>query len=381
MSKSIVLGNKNLFCFLFFTLFIVAPQPVKGFDGALEGRILAGSSYVFESPSGFDDFDSEAEIRLGVLGNVWTGEDWQLDYELTVDARQADGPSVQSRLRQETDIDFFRAWLRLDNGEFKLRGGRQKILFGAGAIYRPLGFFDTRDVTGVFPQTRGVDGVRSTWFLSPSSFLEGWLVPAKKNDAVIVGIRGEALIGSLEAGWVAQYHPQSDLEDLIDFDQEMVQLGYHFKGEQEVGFWNESRLDIEMQTALRFDTVLGIDYTFDLGEGLHALLEYFLTTREKEFTQTDPKGQRTIQQIGFSMDQPVGIDIRWQVFSLFDLRDKSFQLIPQIEYSITESWFLYLTGRAGGNIKTGKKDGRLNRRIGTFSGTESTVGLTLVGFF
>lgn len=362
-------------------LFFASPLSAKGFDGAFEGRILAGSSYVFESPPGFDEFDSEAEFRLGVLGSFWEGEDGLLDYEVTADARQSDGPSAQSQLRRETDIDFFRAWLRWDNGELKLRGGRQKILFGAGAIYRPLGFFDTRDVTGVFPQTRGVDGVRATWFLSPSSFLEGWLVPGKKGDALVAGLRGEALIGEVEAGWVAQYHPKSSLKDLTDFNQEMVQLGFHLKGEQEFGFWNESRLDIEMQTALRFDTVLGVDYTFNLGEGLHALLEYFLSARQKGFTLTDPKRQRTIQQVGFTVDQPVGIDIRWQIFSLFDLRDKSFQLIPQIEYSVTESLFLYLHGNAGGNIKKGKKDGRLSRRTGAFNGTESAAGLTLVSFF
>jgi len=375
-------GNKSLSrILLILIIFFFISQPAKGFDGAFEGRTLVGSSYVIESPTGFSDFDSEAEIRLGVLGNVWANEDWEIDYELSADAKQAEGPSVQSHLRQETDIDFFRAWLRLDNGEFKLRGGRQKILFGAGAIYRPLGFFDTRNVTGVFPQTRGVDGFRSTWFLSPSSFLESWLVPAKKDDAIIFGIRGEALIEDIEVGLVAQYHPRSDLKDLTDFNQEMFQFGYHLKGEKEFGFWNESRLDIEMQSSIRFDTVIGTDYTFDLGEGMHVLLEYFFTTRQNKFTLTDAKGQRTIQQIGFSFDQPVGIDIRWQIFSLFDLRDKSFQLIPQIEYSINESLFLYFHARAGGNIKTGEKDGRLSRRTGSFSGTESTVGLTLVSFF
>ena len=380
--KLIVTPNSilNRFC-LMMVLYFSFPHFVEGFDSSLEGRAVLGSSYVFDTPSDLNDFDSEAEIRIGVLGNVWANEDWEFDYELSADAKQAKGPSVQSHLRQETDIDFFRAWLRLDNGEFKLRGGRQKILFGAGAIYRPLGFFDTRNVTGVFPQTRGVDGFRSTWFLSSSSFLESWLVPAKKNDAIIFGIRGEALIEDIEVGLVAQYHPRSDLKDLTDFNQEMFQFGYHLKGEKEFGFWNESRLDIEMQSSIRFDTVIGTDYTFDLGEGMHVLLEYFFTTRQNKFTLTDTKGQRTIQQIGFSFDQPVGIDIRWQIFSLFDLRDKSFQLIPQIEYSINESLFLYFHARAGGNIKTGKKDGRLSRRTGSFSGTESTVGLTLVSFF
>ncbi len=364
-------------------LCVSAPQLAEGFDSRFEGRALLGSSYVFEVPSELKDFDSEAELRMGVLGNAWQGEVWQLDYELTGDVRQVDGPSAQSRLRPETNAEFFRAWLRLDSGNFKIRGGRQKILFGAGTIYRPLGFFDTRNVTGVVPLTRGADGFRSTWFVTPSSFLEGWLVPAKKNSSFIAGLRGETLIADMEVGVVLQYHPRTDLKDLADFDQEMVQLGYHIKGEMEIGYWSESRLDIEMQTSspLRFDTVLGVDYTFDLGSGLHVLMEYFLTTREKGFTLTDPKGQRTIQQIGFSMDQPVGIDIRWQVFSLYDLRDKSFQVIPQIEYSVTDTLFLYLHGRVGGNIKEGKKDGRLHRRTATFNGTESIVGLTLINYF
>ena len=366
---------------LILVLCVSTPQLVEGFDSRWEGRATVGSSYVFDSPSGLKDFDSEAELRLGVLGNAWQGEVWQLDYELTGDVKQVDGPSVQSHLRPETNVDFFRAWLRLDSGDFKIRGGRQKILFGAGTIYRPLGFFDTRDITGVVPLTRGADGFRSTWFITPSSFLEGWLVPAKKNNSFIAGLRGETLIADMEVGVVLQYHPRTDLKELVDFDQEMFQLGYHVKGESEIGFWNESRMDIEMQSAIRFDTVLGVDYTFNLGEGLHVLLEYFLTTRQKDFTLTDPKGQRTIQQIGFSMDQPVGIDIRWQVFSLYDLHDKSFQLIPQIEYAITDTLFLYVHGRVGGNIKEGEKDGRLHRRSATFNGTESIMGLTLISYF
>jgi hypothetical protein len=81
------------------------------------------------------------------------------------------------------------------------------------------------------------------------------------------------------------------------------------------------------------------------------------------------------------MDQPVGIDIQWQIYGLYDLRDKSFQLVPQIEYSVTETLFLYLHGRAGGNIKEGEKNGRLHRRTGVFNGTESIIGLTLVNYF
>jgi hypothetical protein len=374
--------NKRLLLLTFLLLFLLPINSVA-FDADFEGRLKAGSQFVFDSPAFHKDFDSELELRLGVLGSFFQSEDWALDYELSVDAKEADGPSVQAGLRQKTDVDFFRAWLRLDNGTFKIRGGRQKILFGSGMIYRPLGFFDTRDVTGVVPETRGVDGVRVTRFQSETSLIEAWLVPAKKRNALIVGMRGEMLLEEIEVGAVVQYHPDSDLEGLPGFDQELVQVGYHFKGENEFGYWNESRLDIEMKPSspVQFDTVFGVDYTFNVGEGLHVLAEYFLTTRQKNFTVTDLKGQRTYQQIGVAFDQPVGIDIHWQLYGLYDLRDRSFQLVPQIEYALTDSLFLYAHGRIGGVLKTGKKDGRLFRETNAFNGTEPTVGMTLVKYF
>ena len=376
--------NKNFLKLLFLLkAFFFFNSPLWAFDTSFEGRYRVGSQYVFESPAFHKDFDSELELRLGLLGSFLESEDWVLDYEVTADARHLDGPSVQSRLFPETDVNFFRAWLRLDNGRLKFRGGRQKILFGSGAIYRPLGFFDNRNITGVIPQTRGVDGVRITQFQSDTGLVEGWLVPARKDSALIVGLRGEMLLEEAEVGVVFQYHPKSDLDELPSFDQEMVQMGYHIKGESEIGFWNESRLDLEMKPSspVRFDTVMGVDYTFDVGEGLHVLAEYFLTTQQNDFTLLDAKGQRTVHQVGISFDQPVGIDLKWQLFGLYDLKDESFQWVPQIEYALSDTLFIYAHGRVGGTLKSGKKDGRLFRKTDVFNGTESFVGLTLVGYF
>jgi len=354
------------------------------FDWDFEGRVRTGSSYIFDSPPNHKNFNSEAELRLGVLGNAWTREEWALDYELTAEAKQADGPSVQAGLRDKTDVDFFRAWLRFGNDQMKIRGGRQKILFGAGFIFRPLGFFDTRNITGVVPQTRGVDGVRATYFFDDTTSLQGWVVPGRLEDHLIAGLRWEGLIAGLETGAVVQYHPQTNLPDLPQFPQELVQLGYHIKGEHNVAYWNEGRLDIEQNKngdPLRFDTVLGADYTFDIGEGLHFLVEYFLSMRQDRFTRTLPKEEPTIQQIGFLFDMPYGIDIVWQVFGLYDTDDGSFQIIPQIEYSVTDGVFLYLRGRWGGSVQTGEKNGRLFSKTPFFNGTESLIGLTLIAYF
>lgn len=365
---------------------LISFSPINSwaFDWDLEGRVKVGSSYIFDSPPHHKNFDSEAELRLGVLGNAWTDEDWALDYELSADGKLADGPSVQAGLRDDTDVDFFRAWLRFGNDRVKIRGGRQKILFGAGFIFRPLGFFDTRDVTGVVPETRGVDGVRVTYFFDDTTSMQGWVVPGRLDDHLVTGLRWEGLIAGLEMGAAAQYHPQTDLDDLAQFSQELIQLGYHVKGEHNIAYWNEGRLDIEQNKKgdpLRFDTVLGADYTFNIGEGLHFLVEYFLSMREDGFTRTFPKEEPTLQQIGLLFDMPYGIDIVWQVFGLYDIDDGSFQITPQIEYSVTSEIFLYLQGRWGGSVQTGEKNGRLFSETPVFNGTESLIGLTLVGYF
>ena len=111
------------------------------------------------------------------------------------------------------------------------------------------------------------------------------------------------------------------------------------------------------------------------------LAEYFFTTRQRDFTQTDLKGQRSIHQFGLLLDQPVGMNIVWQVFGLFDVRDGSFQIVPQLEYSLTSQAYLYLHGRFGDSFSGADSKGRLFRKTSAFNGSEPIVGLTLVVYF
>ena len=372
------------FLLVLLVIFLLPQKFLEAFDTELEGRVKLGSSYIPDSPVGFKDFDSDAELKLGVSGNAWNDGNWHVDYQLELEALQVDGPSEQASLRRETDIDFHHSWLRLDNGKLKFRGGRQNILFGSGYLFRPLGFFDTRNVTGVIPETNGVDGVRSTYSYGNTSLVEGWIVPAKLNKRMVTGLRWETMINEHESGLVAQYHPETDLGDLSQFEQELIQLGYYLKGEYHIGYWNEARLDLEHskgKNPIRFDAVFGFDYTFDVGDGLHFLLEYFISTHEPQYTQDDTKGNRTIHQFGLLLDQPIGADILWKLFGLFDVRDGSFQIIPQIEYTLTSKTFLYLSGSWGGTLKTDRIDGRFFKETGIFNGTEPNIGLTVVTYF
>ena len=365
-------------------LLLLWPVQLWAFDWQYEGRLRLSSQYLFDPPAARSHFDNEVELRTGFVGTVLEYNDWTLDYEVVGDLLYTGGVREESGLAEEYDAELFRGWLRLEKGNFKIRGGRQQILFGSGVLFRPLGFFDTRNVSGIIPLTRGVDGVRTTYFLSDTSLVEGWAVSTDLDSHAIIGLRGERQFGLLEAGAVLQYHPVTDLLFLPEFNQELVQMGYHLKGEKEIGFWNESRLDIELNkkgSPVRFDTVFGIDYTFDLGQGLHVLLEYFLTTQEKQFTQLDLKGDRLIQEVGLQLDQPIGIEIVWRAFIFYDVSDQSFQFVPQIEYNIYEQIFLYVQAQIGGSVNGNNRTGRLFRDAPVLTGTESRVGAALIAYF
>jgi len=374
------------YSFILSLFLIFVPPHLWAFDWQYEGRFRATSLILFDPPPmEFSRYDYEVELRNGLVGTLFEKDGHIFSYEVVGDLLYTGGIREELGVVEEYDAKLFRGWVRYEKGNFKIRGGRQQILFGASTLFRPLGFFDTRVISGVIPLTRGVDGVRSTYFLSDISSVQGWAVPGKTGNRAIVGLRGEGNYGPIEAGAVFQYHPATDLNFLADFNLEMIQMGYHLKGEKIIGYWNESRLDIQKDQPgdpLRFDTVVGVDYTFDIGQGLHVLLEYFLRTQEKGFTNTDLKQDRTIQVVGLQLVQPVGIDVVWRAFFFFDLTDQSFQIAPQIEYNIIDQIYLYAVARIGGSIDGDNSTGRLFRESPVFyTRTESSAGLALIAYF
>ncbi len=380
------LKYKSLEALFVFVFVFSAVNSANAFDYNFNGRLRADTRWISGSPSDTDDYDAATEIRLGGYGNFIQKSAWSLDYEILIDNRNAWGASEQVGFVEDWDVDFFRAWTRLSSGseDLELRAGRQQILFGAGALFRPLGFYDNRVISGVFPLTVGVDSFRFTWHANETTTLQSWLVPAKSETRMIVGGRWEGLVGGLETGVAFQYKPVSDLRDLANFDKELTQFGYHFKGEYEVGYWNETRFDLESvsgESLFRVDSVFGTDYTFDVGQGLHVLLEYFISSSEKGFSVVDSKGDQTIHQLGLQMDQPVGIATVWRRFAFSDVFDGSFQLVPQVEYALTDQIYLYLQGNIGGSVKEKNALGRLFRDSPVFTGTESSVGFSMIAFY
>ena len=114
----------NFFILIIYIFFFLPLNPVSAFDMDYGGYIKTGSLYIFDSPPLHKDFDSDLQVHLGLEGNALNKNKWALDYEMETEASYVDGPSVQSKLRPETDFGLHRAWLRLSNDSLQFRGGR-----------------------------------------------------------------------------------------------------------------------------------------------------------------------------------------------------------------------------------------------------------------
>lgn len=145
------------------------PSAARALDWRYEGRFLAASEYLWNAPATSNDFNHQIQLRNGLVGDVWSSETALLDFEFIFQSEYRGGAVEQAGFVEEWDLDVFRGWLRFEKDRFRLRGGRQAILFGPGQLFRPLGLFDDRLISGVIPQTTGVDGLRATYFTDRKS--------------------------------------------------------------------------------------------------------------------------------------------------------------------------------------------------------------------
>ena len=81
------------------------------------------------------------------------------------------------------------------------------------------------------------------------------------------------------------------------------------------------------------------------------------------------------------MDQPLGIATVWRMFAFYDFEDGSFQFAPQVEYALTDEIYFYLQGNLGGSVKEKNALGRLFQKSLVFTGTESSIGFSMIAFF
>jgi hypothetical protein len=205
--------------------------------------------------------------------------------------------AVDADGKTDGEVDLYRLWLRFSSPRFELRGGLQKINFGSAVLLRPLMWFDRIDPRDPLQLTDGVYGLlgRYTflnnanvrlWGLYGNGDLKGWeAIPSDKHRIEY----GGRLQFPLPDGELAvSYHRRRldpaglssagilSSEDGLPEDR----FGLDGKWDLVVGLWFEAalvcrNLDPEELRYRRYLNV-GLDYTFDLGNGLHVLGEQLM---------------------------------------------------------------------------------------------------------
>ncbi|MCK5145791.1 hypothetical protein KAR48_03495 [bacterium] len=207
----------------------------------------------------------------------------------------------------DTDVKLYRTWLRYSNAQSELRLGLQKINFGSASLIRPLMWFDRIDPRDPLQLTDGVWGILyRRYFINNTNFwlwalwgnekVKGWeAIPTHKTTPEFGGrMQFPVPRGELAATF---HHRRADLDEGINAIREMLgipphaeitfaplgqinenRFGLDGKWDFTIGFWVESAFthrDITLlHTPWQRMTVIGADYTFGLGNGLHVMTEH-----------------------------------------------------------------------------------------------------------
>lgn len=254
----------------------------------------------------------------------------------------------------------YRLWLRTSTNQFEARVGLQKINFGSATLFRPLMWFDKIDPRDPLKLTDGVYGLLLRyyfqnnaniwlWGLYDNNEIKGWEIAPTKDNGIEFGGRFQTPLFSGEAG-LTYHHRKSDLSKTPSLAALSTQkyfeenrFAFDGKWDAEIGLWLEGAvihrdIDIPFIKYQRMITV-GADYTFDLGNGLHVLSEFFNTENSDKFLGN---GDGT-NFAGISADYPIGLFDNASAFYYRDWTNEEnyFTVTWQRTY---DNWMIYLIG-------------------------------------
>ncbi len=245
----------------------------------------------------------------------------------------------------ESDEKLYRCWLRLSTSRFEARIGLQKINFGSALLLRPLMWFDTIDPRDPLQLTDGVYGLLLRyyflnnaniwlWGLYGNDNLKGTEILYTRDKTVEFGGRIQYPFGHGEIA-ATYHHRDIDLNKTVRHLLNNPPIEVNFKPvrenrfaidgkwDYEIGFWVETAVIHQQFDFLdyryRNQFNVGMDYTFPIGNGVHALFEYFYLAFS---TKIEFKNGYDIA--AFMVDYPLNIFDHLMGIVYFDQENKNF---------------------------------------------------------
>ena len=264
------------------------PQSVE-LHGQLSGWMTAHPDNSFDLSMGLryiPTFSAEKKIFGAYL----------LDSEISVNAYGTGLVDPFTHMETHSKIKPYRVWLRFSSTQFEVRLGLQKINFGSATLLRPLMWFDRVDPRDPLGLTDGVYGLLGRyyflnnanvwlWGLYGNDEVRGWeVLPPHKHEIEYGGrLQVPLYNGEIAATY---HHRRADILDrtsqgFLSSKNSIPENRFALDGKWDlgVGLWFEGVLihqDVHaLQLRYRRLVNIGFDYTFDLGNGLNLIVEYF----------------------------------------------------------------------------------------------------------
>jgi len=191
----------------------------------------------------------------------------------------------------------YRMWMRFSTDNFEIRAGLQKINFGSANIIRPLMWFDQIDPKDPLQLTDGVYGVLGRYYFMNNANI--WLWGLVGNDKPKGLELFPSVVDKPEFGGRVQlpfftgeiastYHHRTF--DFFNNTYPENRYALDLKIDKVIGFWAEATLvhqDFTDSTKYKKALNIGLDYTFNLGNGLGMMTEFFVIDNNDEIKVSD----------------------------------------------------------------------------------------------
>lgn len=299
--------------------------------------------------SGWGSIEEMNGIWYGGLGahyipQLTIGQDaWDenfLDLEISLEAFAW---TKQGERRDTAAVDLYRLKLRFATPRTETRIGLQQINFGPAYLLRPLRWFDRLDARDPLGTTEGVYALNFKYVTPSNASLWLWGLygndDPKGNEMLPTvedrpegGGRLEIPVFGGEGAFTFHHRYVNGPEPFVaDFAEERFALDGRW--DVLIGLWFEAALIHQRSSELPYTwrklMTAGTDYTFGLGNGLHALLEHMAVVSSEDAQGWDQDSQMS----GLSLSYPFGYADRISAIPFYYWESR--------EYSLYAAWEHY----------------------------------------
>ena len=259
--------------------------------------------------------------------------DHKIDFEASANLAANAGISFFDSISASDMVKAYRLWARYSTRQLELRVGLQKINFGSANILRPLMWFDQVDPRDPLKLTDGVWGALGRyyflnnaniwlWCLYGNTKPKGWETSGTNRNFPEVGGRLQLPVPSGEIAFTYHFRiadTRNLSESIYQFEKvNENRVGFDIKLNLFTGIWFEGSM-VTRNKELGINSTqkifnAGMDYTFNIGNGIYAVFEQLLAAggeRSLDF-------QNRISYSLLSLSYPVGISGRLGSISYYD---------------------------------------------------------------